>query len=57
MEHKDLSMEGIIKNPYTHTLNPDNIKTVQDVVEVLKALKLSINPKDWTSDKKYIKEK
>lgn len=45
------------KNPYTHELNFDNINTLQDVIEVLKSLKVNIDPTQWEQDSKYIKPK
>ena len=44
-------------NPYTHELNFDAIKSLQDVIEVLRSLKVSIDPEQWEQDQKYIKLK
>ena len=45
------------RNPYTHELNFDNIKTVEDVIEVLKSLQINIDPTQWEQAGKYIKPK
>jgi hypothetical protein len=44
-------------NPYTHELNFDGIKTLEDVIEVLKSFQISIDPAQWDQDSKYIKLK
>lgn len=45
------------QNPYTHELDFSNIKTTEDVIEVLKSLKISVDPAQWEQDSKYIKLK
>jgi hypothetical protein len=44
-------------NPYTHELNFDGIKSLEDVIEVLKSFKISIDPNQWEQNSKYIKNK
>jgi hypothetical protein len=46
-----------MKNPYTHQLNFDNIKTLEDVIAILHSFDINIDPRQWSQDEKYIKPK
>ena len=48
---------NLYKNPYTHTLNLDEIKTIEDVRVIFNALDINIDPAKWEGDSKYIRKK
>ena len=52
-----MAMQEEQPNPYTHELNFENIKTLEDVIEVLQSFQISIDPAQWEQDSKYIKPK
>ena len=54
---KMMSLREEHTNPYTHELNFENIKSLEDVIEVLRSFKISIDPAQWEQDSKYIKPK
>lgn len=45
------------KNPYTHEINFDAVQSLPDMIEVMKHLDISVDPKQWKGDTKFIKLK
>lgn len=45
------------KNPYTHEINFDAVESLSDLIDVMKNLDISVDPKQWKGDTKYIKLK
>lgn len=49
------SLDINYESSYTHEINFEEVKTVEDVVAILKSLQVSVDPEQWEQDKKYIK--